>query len=64
MDTLYTEILIRKLCRQDESLYDIKFTEDEIQEFLKDKEPFLIRAIRSTFKTARQYTIYRIGEYN
>jgi predicted membrane-bound dolichyl-phosphate-mannose-protein mannosyltransferase len=52
------EKLIRDLCAQDEMTSDgkIKFSEEEIQEFLNDEHPFIARMIRSSFK------IYNLNE--
>jgi len=45
-----TEKLIRDLCWQDEITGGIKFSEEEIQEILSDKEPLLLRMIRASIK--------------
>jgi hypothetical protein len=41
---------IRDLCWQDEQIGGIKFSEEEIQEILSDKHPFLLRIIRASIK--------------
>lgn len=45
-----TEVLIRKLCWQDEMISDVKYTEEEIQKFLHDKDPFIARMISGSIK--------------
>ena len=47
------EKLIRDLCRQDENVGGITYTEDEIQNFLNDKSPYIARMISGSIKTWR-----------
>ena len=49
-----TEYTIRNLCWQDEQLDDIKYTEEEIQNFLKSDYPVFARLISGSVKLWRK----------
>jgi len=51
-----TEYLVRELCRQDELVSDIEYTEDEIQKFLNDEHPFIARMISGSIKGQEKET--------
>ena len=44
------EKLVRDLCWQDENTSNIRYSEEEIQKFLSDKDPLLARLISGSIK--------------
>ncbi len=54
MNKIDIEYLVRQLCWQDEQVTGIKYTEEEIQKFLKDEYPFIARMISGSVKTWKQ----------
>ena len=50
MYRIITAEIINKLCKQDETIYGITFSKEEMQKILSDEHPFVARAIVSAMK--------------
>jgi len=56
MNSKDVEYIVRELCRQDELISGIEYTEEEIQKFLRDENPFIARLISGSIKTWKKET--------